>query len=93
MALDARELLVSGDPAELVRRFKECNCQLLLGSDDCNYPPAYECDKFENEVNGSFGPKWRHINSGGYIARRDYLAARLAGIIPHIDGPRPVPLK
>jgi hypothetical protein len=89
MALDADDLLVFGDPAEMVRRFKEYSCQLLLGSDDCNYPPDRECDEFENEVNGSFGQEWRHINSGGYIAQRDYLAARLADIIPHIDERHP----
>jgi hypothetical protein len=98
LAFDADDVLVFSDPAEMLRRFRSYDCQILFTTEPYDWPPHRDdLRAFEQEVinqpsgakQGFYGVPFegRYINSGGFIAHRDYLAKCAAELMPELWEP------
>jgi hypothetical protein len=81
LLLDCNDVLVFGQPDEIVSRFELMGCDVLLGTTPWDHPSVGPYFDFENRVYSEADPRWRHINSGGILARRDALLGYLGEII------------
>jgi len=61
--VDAYDVLALAPNTEILEKFKEYNCDLLIGSEVNSYPYGYD-NKYP-ETNHE--TNYKHINSGGYI--------------------------
>jgi len=73
--IDGYDVLVNSDKASMVRKFKEYECDLLLGAELNCYPAKHKSAMDSATTNEAVF--YRYINSGGYIgynrAIRDLL--------------------
>lgn len=77
MGLDAHDVLMLGDPAEIVRRFEKLDCDLLFNAETYFYPD-FSIDYYQE--NKAFQTsiargKYRYLNSGSWIGRREFCTA------------------
>jgi|HubBroStandDraft_3_1064219.scaffolds.fasta_scaffold216422_1 hypothetical protein len=81
LQLDVNDVLVFGQPDQMIERFESYGCDVLLGNAPRSFPPREDHQAFEAGVYEDADPRWRHINSGGVLARRDALMRHLEEIM------------
>lgn len=86
LCLDGDDVLIIGDPALALERFREADCDILFGGTRGDWPPSPECAAFEAAAAGGSNLRHCHLNAGGYLARTSGLAPRLRALMAAIDG-------
>jgi len=79
LCLDGDDVLLLGDPTEVVARWLATDARLLFCGTRGDQPPSPECWAFESSV--SDDPLHGHLNAGGYIGETAYVGERLAEIV------------
>jgi hypothetical protein len=79
LCLDGDDVLLLGDPAEVVARWLATDSRLLFCGTRGDQPASPECWAFENSVHDD--PQHRHLNAGGYIGETAYVGERLGEIV------------
>jgi len=74
MGLDAHDVLVIGEPAEVIEIFQEFDCDMVFNSETYFYPnlqiPYYQDNKrFQDTIASN---KYRYLNSGAWIGKREF---------------------
>jgi hypothetical protein len=85
--LDGDDVLVIAELAEIQRRWRRIDCDLLFCATRGDWPPDAACLQFEDQAYAGSDPQHRHLNAGGWIGRTPYIeecleeidAARRAG--------------
>jgi anthranilate synthase component II len=81
MCLDGDDVLVIGDPALALERFREIGSEMLFCGTRGDQPSSPECSQFENAVSEVADPWHRHLNAGAYLGRTEFVRARLREIL------------
>ena len=68
--VDGYDVLINSDEDELLKKFKDFNCSLVLSTELNCYPYKYkkEMDKLQN-----YTTNYKYINSGGYIGYKNAI--------------------
>ena len=75
MGLDSHDVLLIGEPTEIVEAFEEFDCEMVFNSETYFYPnlpiPYYQENKqFQDLIANS--KKYRYLNSGAWIGKREF---------------------
>jgi hypothetical protein len=75
--IDAYDVLVFSDENEIIEKFKEYNCDLLLSGELNCYPGEnkYRYDNLYGKLRLEKMTNFKHVNSGGYIGYKRALKA------------------
>ncbi|MCC6682009.1 MAG: hypothetical protein IT445_14000 [Phycisphaeraceae bacterium] len=69
---DARDVVIVSDPGRIVEMFESCGCDVLMNHTHMDWPPNPEHYRFEQDCYPRY-PFHGHLNSGGFVARRQAL--------------------
>jgi hypothetical protein len=89
LCLDGDDILIVGQPKEIVDRYRELDCRILFCNTRGDQPPSPECWDFENSVPRYTDPLHRHLNAGGYIGETAYIQECLAEILAAYERRKP----
>jgi len=79
LCLDGDDVLLLGDPAEVLARWRELGTRLLFCGTRGDQPSSPESWAFENSVYDD--PLHRHLNAGGFVGETAYAQACLEEIL------------
>lgn len=83
--LDGDDVLLIGDPRDMLRRFQETGSDLLFCNTRFDWPLSEECRTFEAEAYGIYGRHHQHLNAGGWIGSTAYISRLVGDIAAAID--------